>query len=640
MAKIPALNSIRVIPRENDFLERRIGSRGEIFFDQELKTLRLYDGINPGGITLLRADLDNIEGQISSVFVGATPPSGVDEGTIWFDSTTAKLYIYYNDGNSFQWIQPATTAFGGGGGGGGASAINDLVDVSIVSPSSGQVLKYNGTAWVNDADSTSSGSVNLDSLDDVTISGPSNGQILKYNGSVWVNQNETASATNLNALTDVTISNLSTNQILKYNGSQWVNTSDTGGVSGLTAGTGISVSSATGNVTVTNTGVTQILAGDNITVDHVGSVWTVNAVVGSGGGGITLEESQDGAASLFSNGTHSGISFVYNDAANAISATVGNIVLGEGTTGSYIATISTTSGLTGGSIGSEGTNISLGIDTAIVATLTGTQTLTGKTISGSNNTLSNIANASLTNSSLTINGSSVSLGGSVNLNINSLSDVTITTASTNQILRYNGTAWVNSAEQTVSINSFSTIAVSGQNSVVADSSSDTLTLVAGSGISLTTNNTNDEITIESTVTLPTFATLTESAAASLTIDKIYLQAITRIVVTNSGNSAYLFDQYSGNNPTIYALSGTTIAFELNCPGHPFLIQDGTATNYNTGLVHVSSTGEVTTGSNAQGYANGTLYWKVPSSISGTYRYQCSAHVPMVGAITVKSFASI
>jgi len=47
-------------------------------------------------------------------------------------------------------------------------------------------------------------------------------------------------------------------------------------------------------------------------------------------------------------------------------------------------------------------------------------------------------------------------------------------------------------------NLFSTIAVAGQSNVVADSTSDTLTLVAGSNITLTTNATNDEITIAST----------------------------------------------------------------------------------------------------------------------------------------------
>ena len=48
-------------------------------------------------------------------------------------------------------------------------------------------------------------------------------------------------------------------------------------------------------------------------------------------------------------------------------------------------------------------------------TIAGTQTLTNKTISGASNTLTNIGNASLTNSSITVNGSAVSLGGSVTI---------------------------------------------------------------------------------------------------------------------------------------------------------------------------------------------------------------------------------
>lgn len=49
-----------------------------------------------------------------------------------------------------------------------------------------------------------------------------------------------------------------------------------------------------------------------------------------------------------------------------------------------------------------------------------------------------------------------------------------------------------------SINCFSNIAVSGYDSVVADSNSDTLTLVAGSGISIATTPGTDSITITNT----------------------------------------------------------------------------------------------------------------------------------------------
>ena len=192
--------------------------------------------------------------------------------------------------------------------------------------------------------------------------------------------------------------------------------------------------------------------------------------------------------------------------------------------------------------------------------------------------------------------------------------------------------------------SFATIAVAGQSDVVADSATDTLTLVAGTGISITTVAGTDTITITSTVSAGATAFTGLSDAAGLTVDRFYLPAITMLDVTANGSLAYRFDQYgTADDPTIYAINGTTIAFNLagvTSPSHPFLIQTSGGSNYDTGLVHVSTAGVVTTGSAAQGKNSGTLYWKIPDSISGNYRYQCQSHGLMFGTITIKNFSAI
>lgn len=133
-----------------------------------------------------------------------------------------------------------------------------------------------------------------------------------------------------------------------------------------------------------------------------------------------------------------------------------------------------------------------------------------------------------------------------------------------------------------------------------------------------------------------------ATAAFLQANSNYISAVTRLTVTNSGSSAYLIDQYSGNNPTIYVSGGETIAFNLNgITGHPFMIRVSSGgSNYDTGLTHVANNGTVTTQSSAQGQVSGTLYWKVPFDLIGsTYVYQCSNHAGMVGNIVVQQPAS-
>jgi len=128
----------------------------------------------------------------------------------------------------------------------------------------------------------------------------------------------------------------------------------------------------------------------------------------------------------------------------------------------------------------------------------------------------------------------------------------------------------------------------------------------------------------------------QANAAFAQANSNYISAVTRLDVTHSGSSAYLIDQYSGNNPAIYVIAGETIAFYLNVTGHPFMIRVSSGgANYSTGLIHVATDGTVSTDSSAQGKVTGTLYWKVPAVLAGnTYVYQCSHHSGMVGNINI------
>jgi plastocyanin len=135
----------------------------------------------------------------------------------------------------------------------------------------------------------------------------------------------------------------------------------------------------------------------------------------------------------------------------------------------------------------------------------------------------------------------------------------------------------------------------------------------------------------------TFATLTEIALADLDVHDIAVPATSVHVMTPNGSSSYRSDIHgTTDNPTLYVNAGETIAFDLTgvTASHPFEIRSDASTAYGTGLIHIAENGARTIGSSAQGKTSGTLYWKVPGSISGTYKYICTAHAGMIGDIII------
>ena len=112
------------------------------------------------------------------------------------------------------------------------------------------------------------------------------------------------------------------------------------------------------------------------------------------------------------------------------------------------------------------------------------------------------------------------------------------------------------------------------------------------------------------------------------LDEENIEVTTAFNVTNSGPSAYIFnndDLNEASNPDLTLKRGQTYQFIMNSPGHPFFIKNqqatGTGDAYNSGVTNNGASDEMIT-------------FTVPLDAPNTLFYICEFHASMTGTFTI------
>lgn len=379
---------------------------------------------------------DATDGQVltyndaTSTWQPVTPVTTVETlGDVVLTNLTNGEVLQYDGAN---WVN----APAGGGGGG---ALGDLTDVTITAAAAGEVLRYNGSAWVDaqldysDLSGTPAIPADIGDLGDVTITSAAAGEVLRYNGSTWVDAQldysdltgTPALVSAINDLSDVTITAAAAGEVLRYNGSAWVDAqlayTDLSGtptnVSSFTNDAGYLVDITAEPIgDLSNVSLTSVTTGD--VLSYNGSSWVNSAAPPAdiSGSSINALNDVDTTTSPPSNGE----GLIWNSiSGNWEPGTVsaGSVALDD------LTDVTITAAATGEVLRYNG---SAWVDAQLAySDLSGTPSLAPVATSGDYNDLSNKP--------------------TIPVDINDLGDVTITSATTGQILEYNGSAWVNVA---------------------------------------------------------------------------------------------------------------------------------------------------------------------------------------------------
>jgi hypothetical protein len=282
----------------------------------------------------------------------------------------------------------------------------------------------------------------------------------------------------------------------------------------------------------------------------------------------------------------------------------------------------------------NGSELTLSVDSTVV-TETSTDTLTNKTINGPDNTITNIANGSLANSTITLGSDVINLGDTTTtitgLSLDGTGTIDLTGSGSKARFNFAGFGSLPTAATYEGMFAYDT---TGQRPYVAD---------AGGWVRILDENSS--VSAHSDVNITGIADerilIWSSSQARFNAIPQKINGAAEIDVTNNGSSNYLFDShYSGANPTLYLRGGTTYALKLNVSGHPFHLQTvsgaySSGNAYTTGLTHIATDGTVSTGASALLKETGTLYVEVPSGSDTTIYYACQYHSGMAGSIILQ-----
>ena len=151
------------------------GAAGEITIDSTKNTVVVHDGTTAGGFPLAKE-----ANALTSSAIGVTVQAYDANLTSFVTAVTLPT----SDGTAGQFLKTdgaGTVTFDTIP---TINALNDIANVTITSASSGEFLKWNGSAWINDSIPTIN---TLNDISNVTITSATTGEFLQWNGSAWVN---------------------------------------------------------------------------------------------------------------------------------------------------------------------------------------------------------------------------------------------------------------------------------------------------------------------------------------------------------------------------------------------------------------------------------------------------------------------